>query len=100
LQEAKQKENDAAVQFENQKQKTIRNSLIAGVIFIALYALSVFISLRKNKKASKIISLQKEQLQEKNKEIIDSIQYAKRIQNALITSELYIEKTIKRLNKS
>lgn len=99
LQEAKQKENDAVVQFENQKQKTIRNSLIAGVIFIALFALSVYISLRKNKKAGKIISLQKEQLQEKNKEIIDSIHYAKRIQNALITSELYIEKTIKRLNR-
>jgi tetratricopeptide (TPR) repeat protein len=42
------------------------------------------------KHANKIIS-------EKNKEILDSINYAKRIQEALITNERYIEKTLKRL---
>jgi tetratricopeptide (TPR) repeat protein len=37
---------------------------------------------------------------EKNKEILDSIKYAKRIQTSLITSEKYIEKTVSRLNKN
>ena len=38
-------------------------------------------------------------LREKNKEITDSIHYAKRIQTTLITSEKYIEKTLNRLMK-
>ncbi len=45
------------------------------------------------KNAHKLIS-------EKNKEIIDSINYAKRIQTALITSEMYIEKALNKLNRS
>ena len=38
-------------------------------------------------------------LPEKNQEITDSITYAKRIQNALITNENYIENHLKRLMK-
>ena len=40
------------------------------------------------------------QLQEKNKEVMDSIYYAKRIQAALITSEKYIEIAFSRLMKN
>ncbi len=36
---------------------------------------------------------------EKNKEITDSIEYAKRIQTALITSEIYFEKSLNKLIK-
>ncbi|MBC7863849.1 MAG: HAMP domain-containing protein [Bacteroidia bacterium] len=45
------------------------------------------------------ISHQKELVEEKQKEIVDSIKYAKRIQVALITSEIYFERNLKRLNK-
>jgi tetratricopeptide (TPR) repeat protein len=38
-----------------------------------------------------------EELAEKNKEVLDSIRYAKGIQTALLTSEKYIEKALKRL---
>ncbi len=100
LQAAEQKEKDAALEYENQKQKTIRNSLIGSVIFIGIFAVSIFISLRKSKKARKIISNQKEQLQEKQKEILDSIHYAKRIQNALLPSEKYITRNLNELNKN
>ena len=44
-----------------------------------------------------IIEHQKAVVEEKQKEIIDSIHYAKRIQQALLTSERYIQKTISRL---
>jgi len=37
------------------------------------------------------------EIEEKNKEIIDSITYATRIQKSLMPSEMYIEKSIKRL---
>lgn len=43
---------------------------------------------------------QKELVLEKQKEIIDSITYARRIQIALITSEKYIENQLRRLMKS
>ena len=37
-------------------------------------------------------------LEEKNKEVMDSIHYAKRIQTALLTSEKYIERKLNALN--
>ena len=37
-------------------------------------------------------------LEEKNKEVLDSIRYAKRIQTALLTSEKYIERKLNELN--
>jgi ligand-binding sensor domain-containing protein len=40
---------------------------------------------------------QKELIEEKNKEVLDSIHYAKRIQKALMTNEKSIEKTLNRL---
>ena len=38
-------------------------------------------------------------LHEKNKEVMDSIMYARRIQQALITSEKYIENALNKLMK-
>ncbi|MBC7865325.1 MAG: hypothetical protein IAF38_20285 [Bacteroidia bacterium] len=40
-----------------------------------------------------------EKLNERNKEVIDSIQYAKRIQHSLLPTDSYIEKNLKRLGK-
>ena len=37
-------------------------------------------------------------LDEKNKEVLDSIHYAKRIQTALLTSEKYIDRKLNQLN--
>jgi hypothetical protein len=50
-----------------------------------------------NKKFEQIISNQNMVLEHKNKEITDSIIYAKRIQDALITSQKYIDKTLLRM---
>ena len=43
--------------------------------------------------------IQKHIIEEKQKEIIDSIKYARRIQNALMSSEKLIHKQLKDLNK-
>jgi len=40
---------------------------------------------------------QKHLVEEKQKEILDSIHYAKRIQSALLANDKYIDKNIKRL---
>ncbi|MBV6483756.1 MAG: hypothetical protein KFKLKKLM_00210 [Flavobacteriales bacterium] len=48
-------------------------------------------------KATAEIATQKKQLEEKHEEIIASIRYAKRIQDALLASQTYIERSINRL---
>ena len=46
-----------------------------------------------------MIGKQEQELEEKNKEIVDSINYAKRIQDAMMTSEAYIPKVLFYLNQ-
>ena len=48
---------------------------------------------------SDLISAQKIELEEKQKEILDSIHYAKRIQQSLLPTDIYIDKNLKRLQK-
>ena len=45
------------------------------------------------------MQIQQKRIEEKQHEILDSIHYAKRIQNSLITNEKYIEKSLKKLQK-
>lgn len=54
-----------------------------------------------NKVEERTAELKEEKLkvEEKQKEILDSIHYAKRIQRSLLTTEKYIEKSLKRLKK-
>jgi hypothetical protein len=52
---------------------------------------------RVTRKQKAIIESQKEIVEEKQKEIMDSIRYAKRIQRSLLPLESTIEKTLKKL---
>lgn len=72
--------------------------IITGlIIVIAIVALKL---LQLNKKTNRLLKIQNEIIEEKNKDIIDSITYAKRIQNSLLPNEKYIDKTLKRMQKS
>jgi signal transduction histidine kinase len=73
--------------------------LLIGAIAIAIgiIAIVIYRSLNTTKRQKQIIEKQKQLVEEKQKEILDSIHYAKRIQMALLTSEYYIEKQLKRL---
>ena len=68
--------------------------ILALVFFFTMFVLRT-LSLTRKQKA--IIEKQKELVEEKQKEILDSIRYAKRIQDALLTSQTYIERNLKRL---
>lgn len=83
---------------ELKKQKLI--IWIVSVAFIIMLVLSGFIykEYKQKQEANKIIIKQKQIVEEKQKEIIDSINYAKRIQIALMPSDKQIEKAIKKLN--
>lgn len=93
------------------KVKQQRIYTYAGLLGFLLMLLLAVVLLRSNRikqKANEAIAAQKRQvevqrdiIEEKQKEIIDSINYARRIQKSLLPTEAYIQKSIKRLvNKS
>ena len=93
--EQQKKEVDA--QAESKKQKIIILSIAAILILVLVFAIYVFRSLKERQRINVEITHQKHTIEEKQKEILDSIYYAKRIQTALITSERYIERSLNKL---
>ncbi|MCA0429508.1 MAG: SpoIIE family protein phosphatase [Bacteroidetes bacterium] len=83
------------------KQKTI-NYLLIGVACISFVAITILISsYRRKKKDNEIILQQKNEVitknklvEEKQKEILDSINYAKRIQYALLASDKLLKENL------
>jgi serine phosphatase RsbU (regulator of sigma subunit) len=75
---------------ESHKQKIIILSVVSGLLLVVLFAIFILRSLRITRKQKQIIEQQKEIVEEHQKEIIDSINYAKRIQNALLREEEHI----------
>lgn len=85
---------------EFNRQKTVKNLLIGGILLLVLFAFVLVNRFRLIRKQKKIIELQKIMVEVKNKDITDSIQYAKRIQQTLLPQEKFIDRTLKRLNKN
>ena len=98
---AKEKQiKDAEIAKQQVELKAKRNQqygLLGGLILILLFASVIYNRLKVTQKQKLIIEQQKELVEEKQKEILDSIRYAKRIQDALLTSQTYIERNLKRL---
>jgi len=77
-------------------------TLVAVLLVALLCAGGVIFVIRSNRRirrAHEIISRQKHLVEEKQKEILDSIYYARRIQRSLLTAERYIDKHLTRLQK-
>lgn len=85
-------------QQEIARQKTFTWGGIIGFVLMIGVALISFNAYRNKKKANTEIAHQKALAEEKQKEILDSIHYARRIQRALITSEKYVHRHLHRLN--
>lgn len=105
--EAKEKENELLQAKNTLSEKTISQqktftyfiliclSLLIGLVFF------IFKGLKQQRKSNQIITLQKEEVEkqkdviaEKQKEVIDSITYARRIQQALLASKSILEKNL------
>jgi tetratricopeptide (TPR) repeat protein len=108
-------ENDklqAVAEERNRRQTIISWSIAGGLLLVLVFSGFIFRSLRITRKQKNIIELQKDEVslqkdiadtlreisekqkhivEEKQKEIVDSITYARRIQRALLTSDNYIK---------
>ncbi|MBI4929174.1 MAG: tetratricopeptide repeat protein [Bacteroidetes bacterium] len=87
----------AVAEAESKKQKIVIWSVIAVLLLVVVFAGFIFRALRITQKQKHIIELQKKVVEEKQNEILASIRYAKRIQDAILPTEKYIEKSLNRL---
>ena len=97
LAKTEQTKKDEIAAKEKQRQQIVLYATSGGLLLFIVLAGLIFKNLQTNKKKNKIISHQKQLVEEKQKEIIDSIRYAKRIQHSLLPTEKYIEKSLNRL---
>lgn len=88
----KEYEKELAVSTEReQKQKVITYSVTGGLMLVVLFSLFIYNRLSYTKKQKKTIETQKDLVEKKQKEILSSITYAKRLQEAMLPTEEYIK---------
>ncbi len=93
-QKAIQEKENAIANEEKKKQSIILFSIIGILFLLMLFAGFIYKSLQKTKYANTIIAQQKHIVEEKQKEIIESITYAKRLQEAILPPQEFIDKYI------
>jgi tetratricopeptide (TPR) repeat protein len=96
---AEQDKRDAIASEENRRQRLMLWLIAIIATGIGVVALVIYRSLQQNKKAKEIIEIksketeeQKHLVEEKQKEILDSITYAKRLQQAILPAREEIKK--------
>ncbi|OFY84494.1 MAG: hypothetical protein A3F72_13885 [Bacteroidetes bacterium RIFCSPLOWO2_12_FULL_35_15] len=103
---AEQDKKDVLTEVNAKKQQLILLFVSGGLLLVFIFAGFIFRALRFTRKQKKlieeknrqteeqkkIIEEQKEIVEEKNKDIIDSINYAKRIQDALLKEQEHVSK--------
>lgn len=103
IHEVEKKEGQISLLSESQKKQKTINYLLAGVVVVSFaFLIAAIISYRRKQKDNDIIRRQKNDVSAKNliieakqKEILDSINYAKRIQYALLSSEQQLAENLK-----
>ena len=92
----------AIEQAKEQKQKTIIWSIVAFLVLISIAGLFVYKNYLQKKKISEelqvknqLIEQQKELVEEKQKQIVDSINYARHIQHSILPDETIIKSHLK-----
>ncbi len=96
--------NQAVANEESERQKKILYLFVVAFVFTAILAIFIFRSNRNKQKANRIITLQKQEVErqknlaeEKQTQILASINYAKRIQDSVLISEEKITANIPNL---
>jgi tetratricopeptide (TPR) repeat protein len=104
--DAEQEKLKAVANEEKKRQQVIIASVVGVLLVVLVFSLFLYKRFKITQRQKAVIEEQKvlvdkayNELHEKNKEVMDSIRYAKRIQTALITSEKYIESSLNKLMK-
>ena len=79
------------VNLENQRNRTlfISSAGVAGLILVLSFI--VYSGYKRKQKDNKLLKLKNDEISDKNKEILDSITYAKRLQDAILPSEKIVK---------
>ncbi len=88
LRAEKQQQRDLIQAAKSRQQEALVIAGVVGVVIAILVIIVIFRFYQKEKDSKQIIKLQKTIVEGKNKEILDSINYAQKIQQAIIPSEL------------
>jgi len=99
MQKLEQEKKDELTAKELQSEKTQRNYFAGGLITLGILLIFIYRSYHDKKRTNKELATKNIIIEEKQKEILDSIHYAKRIQKAQMPNDTVIEKAIKRLKK-
>ena len=88
LEQTKEHEKqEALTALELKRQRIITYSFIGGFGLVLILAVVMYRNFRQKKKANLLLEEQNEIIEEKNKDITDSISYAKNIQNAILPGD-------------
>ncbi|MGZ3882716.1 MAG: SpoIIE family protein phosphatase [Bacteroidia bacterium] len=68
---------------------------VIGILFCIIIGILMFRQIKSKQKANKLLEVQNHEILEQKKEITDSINYAKRIQTAILPPKRYTEKVLK-----
>jgi uncharacterized membrane protein YvbJ len=95
-------DKEAQLQIQKAKEKEKIQMIIAWssvIVLILVIAFAILISnrLKVTRRQKSEIERQKVVIEDKQKEILDSLHYAKRIQNSLLSNEKYIDRILKKL---
>ena len=93
-QKAEQDKKDALATADKKRQHIITMSVSAGLIVVLLFSGLLFSRFRITQRQKRVIEEQKLLVEEKNKEVLDSITYAKRLQDAILPPLNAIEKAL------
>lgn len=100
--ESEKKEQQIALQESRlEREKQLRFSMIAIIVLFLVFAVFLYLAYRNKKKTSILLAQQKAMIEEqkliveeKQKALLDSIHYAKRIQQALLPTEAFIDRIL------
>ncbi len=100
--ESEKKEQQIALQESRlEREKQLRYSMFAIIVLFVAFVVFLYLAYRNKKKTTLLLAEQKNMIEtqkviveEKQKALLDSIHYAKRIQQALLPSESFIERII------
>jgi len=92
--EEKERAQRLETEIADQKKLTIIYISIGGLILVAVFSAFLFSRFQITKRQKNIIERQKQEVDEKHKQITDSINYAQRIQAAILPSESDVQKLL------